>query len=107
VSQSFHLVVLLISFINNMDTHKLPFFRTVTGIALMLVIVLIAGFFGGMEYKAYQVRSAIAQALGQTANTVQNTPTQAGQNTVSTATGIYIDKAISDEISFATFDVKV
>jgi hypothetical protein len=37
-------------------------------IALAVVLIFIIGFFAGMEYKAYQIRSAIGEAVGEMAD---------------------------------------
>lgn len=38
-------------------------FSTIVGRCVLTVIILIVGFLGGMEYKAYQIRSAIGDAF--------------------------------------------
>ena len=39
------------------------FFNTITGRILLVLVLLIIGFFGGMEYKAYQVRKALGDSF--------------------------------------------
>jgi hypothetical protein len=68
---------------------------------VIAVITLVVGFFGGMEYKAYQVRSAIAQALGQTSVYTQNSTT-----TASTASQHIINAKLGDDIKFQVFEIK-
>ena len=68
---------------------------------VIAVITLAVGFFGGMEYKAYQVRSAIAQAFSQT-----SVPTQNATTTASTASQHIINAKIGDDIKFQVFEIK-
>jgi hypothetical protein len=93
--------------VENMDSHKLPFIRTTLGIALVFIIALVIGFFSGMEYKAYQVRSAIAQTLTQVQSAAQTPQIQTAQDNVPPAGSTYIDNGIGDEVTLATFKYKV
>lgn len=40
------------------------FFKTTLGKSLLAIIILGVGFLGGMEYKAYQIRSVFSEAFG-------------------------------------------
>lgn len=73
------------------------------------LIIFALGFFLGMEYKAYQVRSALTSVLNDSQPGNTNTPStqdsaiqQAKKEGMTT-----IDKAIGDEISLATIKIKV
>lgn len=81
-----------------MDMKKLPL-----PLIIALVVGLVIGFFGGMEYKAYQVRTAIQEAF--TTPTTSTTGTlleEAKKENLQ-----IIEKAIGDEVTLATLKFKV
>lgn len=47
------------------------FFRSSMGKTVAILLILIIGFLGGMEYKAYQIRKAIGDAFGMLGNPQQ------------------------------------
>lgn len=78
--------------------------------ALGIIVALVVGFFGGMEYKAYQVRSAIQQALSQINNPASSptsNPSNQSQNTPATSTQSFIDEPIGQDVALQTLSFKV
>lgn len=74
-------------------------------IALIAAIIFGLGFVLGMEFKAYQIRSAIGKAFSGTASTPSPTP----ESVVEAAKkeSVVINKAIGDEIVLATGNIKI
>jgi hypothetical protein len=74
-------------------------------LALIVTIIFGIGFVSGMEYKAYQIRSAISQAFNSNNTSISPTPV----STVEEAKkeDVLINKAIGDEIVLATGNIKV
>ena len=73
---------------------------------VIVLVSLVIGFFGGMEYKAYQVRSALRQAFSQVnipATSASQTQNVAG----TTSTQNFIDELIGQNIVLQTLSVKV
>lgn len=66
-------------------------------IILVIVVSVLFGFFLGMEYKAYQIRSALSNVFGESTDTQQQTVQK--QN--------IIEKKIGDDVAFATLNLKV
>lgn len=95
---------------------KNSFFKTTTGIVIITVVALAAGFFGGQQYEIYKVKTAFNQAFSQRANNNQTVPAasspQTMQNTPASNNAAanqpnYIDKKIGDEISLETIKLKI
>ncbi len=82
-------------------------FKLLLGLAF--VVVLGIGFALGMEYKAYQFRSAIGQAFSNISVTPSSTPyiQETSMAKAEEEKMINIDKNIGDEIVLATGSVKV
>lgn len=77
-------------------------------IILIILVSLGIGFFAGMEYKAYQVRSVfqdtaneISNSLGNANSSENQLPNESEENT------IYIDKSVGGEVVLATIKFKV
>lgn len=77
--------------------------KSLTSLSIVLTIGLIAGFFLGVEYKAYQVRTAFEQAFTNPPKTEkpQTLIEQAKQEEMQV-----IDKNIGDEVTLATLKFK-
>lgn len=77
----------------------------------IIIIVLVSlgiGFFAGMEYKAYQVRSALQDAANEISNTFGNANPSENQLPDESEKNItYIDKAVGEEVVLATIKFKV
>lgn len=71
--------------------------KIILTIIIALIVGVIIGFFAGMEYKAYQVRTALSNVFNQSTGTQQQTPPKAN----------IIEKKVGDEITFATLKLKV
>ena len=69
-----------------------------------IVIAIVVGFFGGMEYKAYEVRSAIQQAFSQINI---NTSTENQSQNIATSTQTFLDYSIGQEVVLETLSLKV
>lgn len=74
-------------------------------IALIVAIIFGLGFVSGMEYKAYQIRSAISKAFSNNNSTPSPTPVSVVEEAKKKA--IVIDKSIGDEVSLATINIKI
>ena len=75
---------------------------------LIILISLGIGFFAGMEYKAYQVRSALQDVANEVSNTFSS-PNEEGNKLPDEKEEdfTYIDKTIGEEIVLATIKFKV
>lgn len=97
---------------------KLSFLKTNVGISILVVVALLTGFFGGTEYKAYQIRSAIAEATQTIMNTTPTNNTLNQSNAAisddnsligelkKTKNSTLNEKSIGDTIELATLSVK-
>ena len=81
---------------------------------VIIVVCLAIGFFTGMEYKAYQVRSVLQEATDvfnepsqQTIPTPEKQEEQAKSGQEAQDEYVFIEKSIGDEIEFATIKAKV
>jgi hypothetical protein len=81
--------------------------------AVSAVVILAVGFFAGMEYQSYRVRSALSNAFSGINNTT-NTDVTVGKSGQKTAMETakeedmkLISKSMGDEIELATIKVKV
>ncbi len=74
-------------------------------IILILIVVFGLGFVAGMEYKAYQIRSAIGKAFN--GNNTSTTPTPASVIEEAKKEAVVINKTIGDEIVLATGNIKI
>jgi len=88
--------------------------KIILKILVIVVVCLTIGFFAGMEYKSYQVRSALQEATNvfnelnqQTIPTPEKQEEQAERGQGTQDEYIFIEKNIGDEIEFATIKVKV
>lgn len=76
-----------------------------------IIIVLVSlgiGFFAGVEYKAYQVRSALQDAADEIFNTFNTADTSSNQLPDENEDSItYIDKSVGEEAVLATIKFKV
>lgn len=79
--------------------------KTPIFIIAVLSFGLIAGFFLGMEYKAYQIRITIEKAFTSTPATLEKSKSVIEQAKKEEA--ILIEKSIGDEITLATMKFKV
>lgn len=81
--------------------------KTILKTLVIIVFSLAIGFFAGIEYKAYQVRSALKEATKEISDifsepSQQNIPTSEKQEDY-----VWIEKNIGDEIELATLRFKV
>lgn len=74
-------------------------------IGLIATVIFGLGFVFGMEFKAYQIRSAIGKAFGTTTSTPSPTP----ESVIEAAKkeNVVINKAIGDEVVLATGNIKI
>lgn len=93
---------------------KRMFFKTPIGKSLIILIMLAVGFFAGMEYKAYQIRSAIDKAEKEISGLFTSSNNPATQNIASEddtkkipTEEKYVDKAIGEEVTLKTVAIKV
>jgi hypothetical protein len=70
---------------------------------IFVLVSLVLGFFAGMEYKAYQIRSALKD-LG---NEISNVFGAGNLSNKEVDEMTFIDKLIGDEISLATIKLKI
>ena len=79
-----------------------------TKISLIILVSLGVGFFAGMEYKAYQVRSALQDAASEISNIFNNANPSANKLPDESEKNVtYIDKAIGEEVVLATLKFRV
>lgn len=77
-------------------------------IILIVLISLGVGFFSGMEYKAYQVRSAFQEATNEISNTINGVNQEENKLTDEKDKNFtYIDKLVGEEIVLATIKFKI
>lgn len=82
--------------------------NNITKIILIVLVSLGVGFFAGMEYKAYQVRSALQDAASEISNIFNNANPSANKLPDESEKNItYIDKVIGEEVVLATLKFKV
>lgn len=74
-------------------------------LGLIIAIIFGLGFVSGMEFKAYQIRSAIGKAFSGTTSTTSPTPESAIEEAKKES--VIINKAIGDEIILATGNIKI
>jgi hypothetical protein len=73
--------------------------------AVIALIIFGVGFFSGMEYKAYQVRSAITNAFD--GNSDNDPKPQTAMEEAKKEDMVITQKAVGDDIALATIKVKV
>lgn len=75
------------------------------------VVMLVVGFFAGMEYKAYQVRTAITNAFTAPTTQIQTSDTTTKSNSVieqaKKDNEKVIEKTLADEVTLGTIKFKV
>ncbi len=77
-------------------------------LGLAFIIVLIIGFVLGMEYKAYQIRSAISNAFSNTStNQTINENSETVMDQAKKEEKVTIEKTVGDEIVLATGNIKI
>ena len=77
-------------------------------IIIVILVSLGIGFFAGMEYKAYQVRSVFQDVADEVSNVFNTTDQTENQLPAENEENIsYIDKTIGEEIILATIKFKV
>lgn len=77
--------------------------KPITG--LIAAVIFGLGFVSGMEFKAYQIRSAIGKAFSNTTSSPSPTP----ESVIEAAKkeNVVINKAIGDEVVLATGNIKI
>lgn len=88
---------------------KVSFFRSTAGLIIVAIVILAVGFFGGMEYKAYQIRKAIQDAfapLSQLGQSLNSNSTKASETKQPTTPPI--QKPLGEEVALKSvrFTVK-
>ena len=81
---------------------KLDSFKTNRGLIIILIVGLIVGFVAGMEYKAYQVRNAVYDSLGNLSNYLSQTSETAVEEEP-----VVVNKSIGQDIELATIKFRV
>ena len=81
---------------------KLDSFKTNRGLIIILIVGLIVGFVAGMEYKAYQVRNAVYDSLGNLSNSLSQTSETAVEEEP-----VVVNKSIGQDIELATIKFRV
>src|SRR3989344_9170893 len=77
-------------------------------IFLIVLVSLGVGFFAGMEYKSYQVRSALKDVANEISNSFSNTNPPENQLPDESEKKItYINKPVGEEVILATIKFKV
>lgn len=74
-------------------------------VVLIVAIIFGLGFVSGMEYKAYQIRSAIGKAFNNAATSPNPTPVSVVEEAKKEM--IVINKAIGDDVTLATINIKI
>jgi len=82
--------------------------KTILQILIIVVVCLVIGFFVGMEYKAYQVRSILEEATEELSD-IFTEPNQQNISTPEIQQDEYtiIERKIGDEVELATIKFKV
>lgn len=88
---------------------KPTFFKTPAGKSIIILITLAIGFFAGMEYKAYQIRSVINKTEKEIGALFTGGTTAASDEQVKKEPDEekFIDKAVGDEVTLRTVKIQV